>query len=58
MDPHNLRERIRVVDPDVCLALRDGIEELCAPRVKFLRRTDVSHQRTLAGSREPYVFRS
>lgn len=48
MDPHNLRERIYVMNPDVDLVLCDGIKKLSAPLLKLLRRADISHQRTLA----------
>lgn len=43
---------------DVYLVLRDGIKELYAPLLKLLRRTDISHQRTLARPHKPYIFRN
>jgi hypothetical protein len=56
MDPHHLGERVRVVDPDVYLVPRDGVEELCAPLLELPRRADISHQRALAGPNIPYVL--
>ena len=56
MDPHNLRQRVRVVDSHVYLVRGDGVEELCAPLRKLVGRADRSHQGTLAGSYYSHVL--